>query len=101
MVKHGSVAVSLMSRRKKHEMAFTKSREEVLNVYLAECVGDTGLSTQAENIEMYASGKKAMPDVVVSFQGLRCIIEGKWADAAKGANPDAKPTCRHAAPSSE
>ncbi|HZP81218.1 MAG TPA: hypothetical protein VFB21_06250 [Chthonomonadaceae bacterium] len=61
----------------------TKAREEVMNVILADCINDSGLSAEAENVEADLHGSRALPDVVVSFQGLRCSIEGKWEDASR------------------
>jgi hypothetical protein len=58
----------------------TRSREEVMNVLLAEYINDSGMSAEAENIEQSGAGRRALPDVIISFQGLRCSIEGKWAD---------------------
>jgi hypothetical protein len=55
-----------------------KSREEVMNVILADCINDSGMSAESENIESNIGGGRALPDVVVSLQGLRCSIEGKW-----------------------
>jgi hypothetical protein len=59
----------------------TQSREEVMNVLLGVCINDSGMSAEAENVESNAIGRRALPDVVVSYQGLRCSVEGKWADA--------------------
>jgi hypothetical protein len=58
----------------------TRSREEVMNVLLAEYINDSGMSAEAENVEQSGAGRRALPDVIISFQGLRCSIEGKWAD---------------------
>jgi hypothetical protein len=57
-----------------------RHREEVLNVYLAECLCDAGMRAEGEQIEM-RRGERAMPDVLVSYMGLRCIIEGKFGDS--------------------
>ncbi len=62
-----------------------RHREEVLNVYLAECLRDAGMQAEGEQIEI-RHGERSMPDVLVSYMGLRCIIEGKLGDSqnAKG-----------------
>lgn len=59
----------------------TRRREEVLNVLLAQCICDTGLTADPENI-LKVEGKRKMPDVLVYLQGLRCSIDGKYADHA-------------------
>ncbi|MBU0508557.1 hypothetical protein KKH27_06970 [bacterium] len=61
-----------------------RHREEVVNVYLAMCLRELGISAAGEQIEVVA-GKHAMPDVLLDFKGLRCMIEGKYADV-----PDAQ-----------
>ena len=61
-----------------------RRREEVLNVLLAQCMCEAGLSADPENI-LYRDGKRNMPDVLVDLQGLRCIVDGKYKD-----NPDYK-----------
>jgi hypothetical protein len=62
----------------------TRRREEVLNVLLAQCVCDTGLTADPENI-LTVEGKRHMPDVLVYLQGLRCSVDGKYED-----NPNCK-----------
>src|ERR1700682_2019787 len=57
----------------------TRRREEVLNVLLAQCICDTGLTADPENI-LKAHGSRHMPDVLVYLQGLRCSIDGKYDD---------------------
>jgi hypothetical protein len=63
----------------------TRFREEVLNVLLAECISDSGLAAVPESIATARGGRRALPDVLISFNGLRCNIEGKYGDA-----PDAQ-----------
>jgi hypothetical protein len=41
-----------------------RRREEVLNVLLAQCICDTGLTADPENI-LSAHGSRHMPDVLV------------------------------------
>jgi hypothetical protein len=57
----------------------SRQREEVLNVKLAECICDRGMAAAPENI-LNTSRARAMPDVIVSVSGLRCMIEGKMGD---------------------
>jgi hypothetical protein len=59
----------------------TRRREEVLNVLLAQCICDTGLTADPENI-LKVEGNRRMPDVLVYLQGLRCSIDGKYEDHA-------------------
>lgn len=61
-----------------------RRREEVVNVVLAQACCDSGLLADPENI-LSAQGRRNMPDVVISFQGLRCAVDGKYND-----NPNAK-----------
>lgn len=56
-----------------------RQREEVLNVKLAECICERGMAAAPENI-LNTSRARAMPDVIVSVSGLRCMIEGKMGD---------------------
>lgn len=54
------------------------SREEVLNVALARLLRQHGIVSAAERITtLPATGGRAMPDVLVEYQNLRLIIEGK------------------------
>jgi hypothetical protein len=59
----------------------TRRREEVLNVLLAQCICDAGLTADPENI-LNVEGNRKMPDVLVYLQGLRCSIDGKYEDHA-------------------
>jgi len=59
----------------------TRRREEVLNVLLAQCICDTGLTADPENI-LNVEAKRKMPDILVYLHGLRCSIDGKYADHA-------------------
>lgn len=62
-----------------------REREEVFNVLLAQCISERGMVAAPENI-MTANGRRAMPDVIVSVRGLRCIIEGKMGDVQDARN---------------
>jgi len=54
------------------------SREEVLNVYLALLLTKRGIVAAPEQILSRAlESGRAMPDVLVDYQGLRTVIEGK------------------------
>ena len=53
-----------------------RHREELLNVALAACISARGMEADPETI---ISGARK-PDVIASFRGLRCVIEGKLAD---------------------
>lgn len=55
-------------------------REEVLNVLLAQLLDERGVVSVPEVIENWESGRR-LPDVLVEFQGLRTVIEGKVASA--------------------
>jgi hypothetical protein len=57
-----------------------RRREEVLNVLLAQAICDTGMMADPENI-LNVHGERNMPDVLLSFRGLRCVLDGKYADA--------------------
>ena len=54
-----------------------RHREEVLNVALATCLGRRGVQADPETI---LNRGRSKPDVIASFRGLRCAIEGKIAD---------------------
>ncbi|RQV95237.1 hypothetical protein EH220_06465 [bacterium] len=58
-----------------------RNREEVVNVMLAVCLEDTGLVAVPEQIITLVK-ERSLPDVLVSFLGLRFAIEGKFADHA-------------------
>src|SRR5437870_3283152 len=57
-------------------------REEVLNVVLAQLLHERGVASVPEQIlRQAAQGKpRRLPDVLITFQGLRTIIEGKVDD---------------------
>jgi hypothetical protein len=55
------------------------SREEVLNVEVARLLAKRGLVSAPEVI-VYGEHGRRLPDVVVTFRGLRLVIEGKIAD---------------------
>jgi hypothetical protein len=54
-----------------------KQREEVLNTVLAQVLNARGANASPETIQ--GDGR---PDVILSFLGLRCAIEGKLEDLA-------------------
>jgi len=54
-------------------------RQEVFNVLLAQLLQKRGVISAPENIIKSGLGKK-MPDVIVSFNGLRTAIEGEVGD---------------------
>jgi hypothetical protein len=56
-------------------------REEVLNVLLAQLLADRGLVTTPESAVRSAEDARRLPDVLVVFQGLRLVVEGKYDDA--------------------
>lgn len=51
-----------------------RHREEVLNVVLATCLSQRGVNADPETI---LKRGRARPDVIATFRGLRCSIEGK------------------------
>lgn len=55
-------------------------REEVLNVALARLLRRRGLLSFPETIYKVSSKKRKLPDVLVSFRGLRVVLEGKCDD---------------------
>jgi hypothetical protein len=55
----------------------TRHREEVLNVALAACISARGMQADPETILLRGAAK---PDVMATFRGLRCAIEGKTGD---------------------
>jgi hypothetical protein len=53
-------------------------RQEVLNVLLAQLLGERGVAAVPETILTYGVNRqRGMPDVLVEFQGLRVAIEGE------------------------
>ena len=60
-------------------------REEVLNTILAQCICESGLAAAPELI-LRSGTVRAMPDVIISYQGLRCAIEGKMGDTTDPLN---------------
>ena len=60
-------------------------REEVLNVYLARLLDQRGLVSAPETVRSGPAGSTRLRDVVVTFRGLRLLIEGKVDDV-----PDAR-----------
>jgi hypothetical protein len=59
-------------------------REEVLNIELARLLHHYGLVALPEVIQ-HAGAARHLPDVVVSFYGLRLVIEGKVNDGPHAA----------------
>lgn len=55
------------------------NREEVLNVVLAQLLARRGLVSAPEQVVRRGT-RTRLPDVMLSFRGLRTIIEGKYAD---------------------
>ncbi len=59
-------------------------RQEVLNVLLAQLLRERGVVAAPETIIAYGPEKRRrMPDVIVSFRGLRTIIEGEVDDQSR------------------
>jgi len=58
------------------------SRQEVLNVLLAQLLQERGLVAAPEQILRHRTGETKLPDVLVDFQGLRLIIEAEFAGPA-------------------
>ncbi|MEW5720679.1 MAG: hypothetical protein AB1817_18785 [Chloroflexota bacterium] len=56
-------------------------RQEVFNVLLAQLLQKRGVISAPENI-VRANAARRMPDVIVSFNGLRTAIEGEVGDHA-------------------
>ena len=61
-------------------MSNTGYREEVLNVLLAQLLDEQGIISAPEQSLKQVSQSRRIPDVLVSFRGLRTAIEGKVAD---------------------
>jgi hypothetical protein len=59
-----------------------RHREEVLNVFLATCLSARGVDADPETI---LKKGRAKPDVIATFRGLRCAVEGKVADTPRAA----------------
>jgi len=57
------------------EIFEVKQREEVLNTVLAQVLNARGANASPETIH-----SEGMPDVIMSFRGLRCALEGKIDD---------------------
>lgn len=56
-------------------------RQKVLNVILAQLLQERGAIAAPENILKYGEGRgRYMPDVLVTYQGLRTAIEGEVGD---------------------
>ncbi len=58
------------------------SRQEVLNVLLAQLLEERGLVAAPEQILRHPTGDTKLPDVLVDFQGLRLVIEAEFASTA-------------------
>jgi hypothetical protein len=57
-------------------------REEVLNVTLAQLLEERGVVSTPEQTMHVSTVGRRMPDLLVVFQGLRTVIEGKIADGS-------------------
>lgn len=66
-------------------MASSGFREEVINVALAELLSNRGIVSTPERIIRSLDEGRRLPDVLVVFQGLRTIIEGKVDDQPEAA----------------
>jgi len=66
-------------------------RQEVLNVLLAQLLQERGVVTAPESI-VRSGPERRMPDVIVSFHGLRTAIEGEVSD-----RPEAQERAIHSA----
>ncbi|MEM1668713.1 MAG: N-6 DNA methylase [Thermofilaceae archaeon] len=55
------------------------TRQEVLNVLLAQHLHERGIVAAPEQIINFPQQSRRMPDVLVDFQGLRLAIEGEFA----------------------
>jgi hypothetical protein len=55
-------------------------REEVLNVVVAQLLGERAVVSMPEQIERWGDRSRRLPDVLVEYQGLRTVIEGKVDD---------------------
>ena len=56
------------------------SRQEVLNVLLAQLLQERGMVAAPEQILRHRTGEVKLPDVLVDFQGLRLVIEAEFAN---------------------
>ena len=56
-----------------------RHREEVLNTVLAQIIVARGLNARPETIHHRGAER---PDVLITFRGLRCVVEGKIGDVA-------------------
>lgn len=65
-------------------------REEVLNVELARLLLNRALVSAPETIAVGPGRVRRLPDVVVTFRGLRVVIEGKTSDTSDAHNVVAK-----------
>ena len=55
-----------------------KFRQEVLNVLLAQLLQERGVVSAPETIiKRHKSLERRMPDVIVTYRGLRTVIEGE------------------------
>ncbi len=55
----------------------TGMREEVYNVHIALALEKRGIVTTAESIFRVGKSEKFLPDIIVEYEGLRVVIEGK------------------------
>jgi hypothetical protein len=54
------------------------SRQEVLNVVLAQLLQERGFVAAPEQVLRYGAGERRLPDVIIDFQGLRLAIEAEF-----------------------
>jgi len=54
------------------------SRQEVLNVILAQLLQERGLVAAPEEILRQPTKERRLPDVIIDFQGLRLAIEAEF-----------------------
>lgn len=67
-------------------MAAARHREEVVNTVLAYALSSYGVAADPETIQRIESHGRRLPDVIFAYKGLRCVIEGKYADNPRAAN---------------
>ena len=61
-----------------------QQRQEVVNVVLAQLLGEHGLVAAPEQIIKAPSTATRMPDVILDFNGLRLAVEAEFIDAPNG-----------------
>jgi hypothetical protein len=63
-----------------------QQRQEVVNVVLAQLLGEHGLVAAPEQIMKASSTATRMPDVILDFHGLRLAVEAEFIDAPNAAS---------------